>query len=326
MCGHKFHWALNSNMMITANNGARLRLLNSGSGHDRSHWQHGPIDIVTDLHGSDEAIGGAKQAMWERFVECLPELVSELKKLRTSCNELLDGTSRNKEELTSFPFKGSNVFTGPIAQRMLKAVFPYQSQFITPMAAVAGSVAQELLEIAKRFELSKAIVNNGGDIAMFAKANENITIALLAPVGHIDFSSEHSIEYGIATSGWSGRSFSLGIADAVTVVAPTAAQADAAATMIANAVGCDLEHHAIERKPAQTLKDDCDLGMLPVTTKVGLLPLDLVKLALTQGQAFTQTLLDKKLILCASLSLQGRSVIVTTSPRFDLPYQIKLAQ
>ena len=46
---------------------------------------------------------------------------------------------------------------------------------------------------------------------------------------------------GIATSGWRGRSFSLGIADAVTVLAATAAEADAAATVIANAV--DLPGH-----------------------------------------------------------------------------------
>ena len=64
---------------------------------------------------------------------------------------------------------------------------------------------------------------------------------------------------GVATSGWRGRSFSLGIADAVTVLAATAAAADAAATIIANAV--DLPGHpAIARRPASELEDDSDLG------------------------------------------------------------------
>ena len=64
---------------------------------------------------------------------------------------------------------------------------------------------------------------------------------------------------GIATSGRHGRSFSLGIADAVTVLARTASQADAAATVIANAV--DLPGHpAIVRCPAQDLQPDSDLG------------------------------------------------------------------
>jgi hypothetical protein len=64
---------------------------------------------------------------------------------------------------------------------------------------------------------------------------------------------------GIATSGWRGRSFSLGIADSVTVLAATAAEADAAATIIANAV--DVAHAGIiVRRPACSLKDDSDLG------------------------------------------------------------------
>ena len=64
---------------------------------------------------------------------------------------------------------------------------------------------------------------------------------------------------GIATSGRHGRSFSLGIADAVTVLARTASQADAAATIIANAV--DLPGHpAIVRCRRDELQPDSDLG------------------------------------------------------------------
>ena len=73
---------------------------------------------------------------------------------------------------------------------------------------------------------------------------------------------------GIATSGRHGRSFSLGIADAVTVLARTASQADAAATIIANAV--DLPGHpAIIRCPANELQPDSDLGARLVTRDVG---------------------------------------------------------
>ena len=73
---------------------------------------------------------------------------------------------------------------------------------------------------------------------------------------------------GVATSGRHGRSFSLGIADAVTVLARTASQADAAATIIANAV--DLPGHpAIVRCPACDLQPDSDLGARLVTREVG---------------------------------------------------------
>ena len=75
---------------------------------------------------------------------------------------------------------------------------------------------------------------------------------------------------GVATSGWRGRSFSLGIADSATVLAATAAQADAAATVIANAV--DADDPRIRRAPANRLRDDSDLGDRLVTCAVGALP------------------------------------------------------
>ena len=73
---------------------------------------------------------------------------------------------------------------------------------------------------------------------------------------------------GAATKGAGGRSFSLGIADAVTVLAAIAAAADAAATIIANAV--DLPGHpAIRRVPASEIDPDSDLGDRLVTVTVG---------------------------------------------------------
>jgi hypothetical protein len=113
---------------------------------------------------------------------------------------------------------------------------------------------------------------------------------------------------GVATSGWRGRSHSLGIADAVTVLAPTAAQADAAATMIANAVDCD--HPAVERRPASELRDDTDLGERLVTVAVGALSTHAVDAALERGAAFAQSLVARGLVVQAMLSLQGRSRIV----------------
>jgi uncharacterized protein len=298
-------------MQVTATNGATLRHLLSSATHDKSHWQHGPIDIVMDLHGSIEQVNAAKRAMWLRFPLCLPELVSELAALRSSCFSL-----------------ENHSFTGAVAKRMHYAVRPFNAQFITPMAAVAGSVAQELLNIAKNFDLKKIIVNNGGDVAIYGLASETITIAMLAPAGIAEFFFNEVREFGVATSGWSGRSFSLGIADAVTVVARTASQADAAATMIANAVGPLMQHKAIYRSPASSLKDDTDLGDQLVTTKVEMLPKNMVLQALSQGEIYARQLLRRDLILSASLSLQGESVIVTdcaATPAHLQPFQFKLA-
>jgi hypothetical protein len=109
---------------------------------------------------------------------------------------------------------------------------------------------------------------------------------------------------GIATSGRGGRSFSLGIADSATVLARTAAAADAAATLIANAV--DIDHSAIERRPARELDPDSDLGDLPVTVTIGDLPRDAVDTALDRGLAEARRLRRLGLIDSAAISLKGR--------------------
>jgi hypothetical protein len=114
---------------------------------------------------------------------------------------------------------------------------------------------------------------------------------------------------GIATSGWRGRSFSLGIADAVTVLADRAAAADAAATIIANAV--DLPgHSAIVRVPACELAPDSDLGDRLVTQAVGVLTLEEVNRALAAGTRTAELLLRIGLIRSAALNLQGETHVV----------------
>ncbi|MFC7538920.1 hypothetical protein ACFQU2_04835 [Siccirubricoccus deserti] len=156
---------------------------------------------------------------------------------------------------------------------MVAAVWPYRTGFITPMAAVAGAVAEEVLAaIAGVPGLGTAHVNNGGDIALHLAPGEALRIGLVrsleaaVPEGLVRIAAADPVR-GIATSGWQGRSFSRGIADAVTVLAATAAEADAAATVIANAV--DAVHPAVRRVPASSLDPDSDLGELPVTIGVG---------------------------------------------------------
>ncbi len=172
------------------------------------------------------------------------------------------------------------------------------------MAAVAGSVADEVLSAMSRRTLTKVYVNNGGDIAFHLAPGSTFTAA--SPTGPITIRAADAAR-GIATSGWRGRSHSLGIADAVTVLARTAAGADAAATLIANAV--DLPGHpAIERIPARDLAPDSDLGDRPVTTGVGPLSPAETALALAAGLATARRYRMRNLILAASLTLNGQTV------------------
>jgi ApbE superfamily uncharacterized protein (UPF0280 family) len=184
---------------------------------------------------------------------------------------------------------------------MSEAVWPHRSVYITPMAAVAGSVADEMLQamLAGR-TLDRAYVNNGGDIAFHLAPGHELRAGIFVDAldGNVRLSHDRPVR-GIATSGWGGRSFSLGIADSVTVLAPNAAAADAAATIIANAVNAD--HPTIERQPARDLDPDSDLGELLVTTKVGALPPDIIEAALEGGAAEA-----RRLGLSAALCLQGQ--------------------
>jgi ApbE superfamily uncharacterized protein (UPF0280 family) len=194
---------------------------------------------------------------------------------------------------------------------MEAAVTPMAADaFITPMAAVAGSVADEVLAaMLSGRRLERAYVNNGGDSALYLAPGQSMSIAI-AGTGHgfadrIAINAEDPVR-GVATSGWRGRSFSLGIADAVTVLARSGAEADAAATLIANAV--DLPGHpGIERRPARELAPDSDLGDRLVTTGVGVLSSGEINEALARGLAVAENFRWRGLIDAAVLFLAGES-------------------
>ena len=109
---------------------------------------------------------------------------------------------------------------------------------------------------------------------------------------------------GVATSGWQGRSHSLGIADSVSVVAKDAASADVAATLIANSVDLPC-HPSIERVPAKRLSPDSDLGDKRITTGVGSLSSAEVVSALNNGMKFAKATLERRLIAGALLALRS---------------------
>ena len=271
----------------------------------RWHFQHGPIDLVISADGDAAALASAHAAAWQRFEQVLPELVQELPQLRQAVSS----------NATDCPLKG------PVARRMWQACRPFAMDFITPMAAVAGSVAQEIIACYQRPGIARAWVNNGGDIAMHLTPGQSLKVGLYADIARLDvaqlqdqllldgqFSVEAAMPVrGVATSGWRGRSFSMGIADSVTVLARTAAQADAAATVIANAV--NVNDARVQRAPAASLKDDSDLGQRLVTTGVPPLSPALVLQALQAGLATARALqseglIDSALLVCQQQALQ----------------------
>jgi len=273
----------------------------------RWHFQHGPIDIVLLLEGESSACELALQKAWQRFETVLPELVRELPALRCPVAALQD-----------------HCFEGVVAQRMHQAasVMAWASAdgFVTPMAAVAGSVAQEVMQALALPGVDRAYVNNGGDIALhfqrgewrigvvsqLAQALTTDPISELVTDGQFVINAAMPVR-GVATSGWGGRSFSLGVADSVTVLADTAALADVAATLIANAV--NLQHPGIQRRPANSLRDDTDLGNRMVTVGVPSLPAPLIQEALQLGLDCARGLQARGHLQAAFLCCQGQVAV-----------------
>jgi len=272
------------------NTRATIRLLSDGR---RLHLNDGPIDLIIEADGAGEEVRRAYQAATNRFVTILDELCDELPLLRTRA------TASSPRPI------------GCIARRMSDVVSVYREQcFITPMAAVAGAVAEAVLTaMTEAAQLDRAYVNNGGDIALHLSPGYHYAIGMIerpedpSLFGKFEISSILPVR-GVATSGWRGRSFSLGIADAVTVLAESVAAADAAATIVANSVNLP-DHPAITRVSARKISPDSDLLNLPVTRTVGPLCNSEIFQALLAGAAAAQELQAKGWIHSAALCLQG---------------------
>jgi uncharacterized protein len=273
----------------------QIALLGDGK---RLHLQDGPIDLIVEASGRDAEVRAAYDAAVHRFTGLLDQLCAELTELRKAAHS------------THCSLRGV------VARRMHASVAPFAAeQFITPMAAVAGSVAEEILGVMlAAADLRRAYVNNGGDIALHLAAGERFSIGLMDRPDSLGVMRTFVVEAndpsrGIATSGRHGRSFSLGIADAVTVLAKTASQADAATTIIANAV--DLPTHpAIVRCPANEVQPDTDLGPRLVTRDVGGLSSSDIARALAAGETVARKLLADGLIDGAALCLCGEMTVV----------------
>jgi len=266
----------------------------------RLHFQHGPIDLIIGLDGEAAAVRAAGARAWDTFAPLLPALVEELAALRRPLD-------------VAYP-----LLRHPVARAMARAAWPHREVLVTPMAAVAGAVADAVLAAAVDAgggpPLARAYVNNGGDIALYLAPGQSYAAGV---VGNIDqpqldagtrISAEMPVR-GIASSGWRGRSFSRGIADNVTVLATDAAAADVAATLIANAI--DIDHPGIRRAPARHLDPDSDLGDTAVTIAVGELPEAAVQAALLAGVDAARSMQARGLIHGAVLMLQERHCTVS---------------
>lgn len=265
----------------------------------RLHLQHGPIDLLIDAKGTDSAVQDAYSRAVDVFDPVLETLTDELELLRTSLSNLSQGAH----------------VTGPVAQRMMAAVEPFRGVLVTPMAAVAGAVADHVLQhVMKGGQLSRLAINNGGDISLALQGKEVYRVGITADPSlprrdaHVLIDRNSGVG-GIATSGWRGRSHSLGIADAVTVLARSAAEADVAATLIANAVDAP-EAKGIHRQAAVALTPDSDLGNRRVTVDVGDLDACAIAFAVRSGVHMAEQFYADGQVLAVYIHLKNEVAVV----------------
>lgn len=291
--------------------GATLEQLEDG----RVRFCHGPIDVLATVEAPGIQRDQAIQAMESAFEGLLESLVDELPMLRA-------------EPIAGIAVASESAVTST-ALRMAAAALPISKYaFVTPMAAVAGSVADTLLASVNTSTIDRLIINNGGDIAFHLGPGRHIDIGL----GHLgDGTLSGSVRLldsdpvrGVATSGRYGRSLTLGIADSVTVLAATAAAADVAATVIASAV--DLPGSPkVERLPASEVDESGGLGERLVVVGVGDLTKDEQHQALEPALALARQLQRDGLVHGVALKLGGTYSLLESPDSASLAARVKLS-
>lgn len=221
----------------------------------------------------------------------------------------LEGLAAERPSLgRDFRSSGSTGANG-LAARMIESIAAVGDGDLTPMAAVAGTIADGVADFLFARGMTKVVVENGGDISVRLQDDETVTVGIRPEVGdqeisHVIALGPECSSWGIATSGLAGRSLTRGVASAVSVVAKTASLADAAATAVANA--SFVEDAQVVRRPAEEVDPYTDIAGLSVTVKAGPLSQAAKRLAVDRALKRAQALISRNVILGAFVAVQGK--------------------
>ncbi|MFO7740164.1 MAG: hypothetical protein R6V46_16915 [Desulfatiglandaceae bacterium] len=192
--------------------------------------------------------------------------------------------------------------------QMVRSVLAVGDEDLTPMAAVAGTIADAVADYLFARGMSKVVVDNGGDVAVRLRRGASVRVGIRPEVGRQDITvvialDSRSGSWGVTTSGFGGRSLTRGVASAVTVIARSASVADAASTAIANA-SFVTDDGVIQRR-AEEIEPETDLVGLPVTVKVAQLAQEKKIRAVSNAIKRAEALIDKDIIFGAFVAVQG---------------------
>jgi len=198
----------------------------------------------------------------------------------------------------------------PVVQKMVLTSRKFEDPTVTPLIAVAGTGADEVADfIFNTGHANKVVVNNGGDIALRLKNDEVVRVGIKSEladkaVTHVMTITLSSKIGGVATSGFGGRSFTRGVANAAVAVANDATSADVAATLVGNAT--DVESPSVTKVLAKELYEGTDIPNLPVTKTIGRLEKWEVEEALHRGMQKAETFQERGLIRGAFLAVKDQ--------------------
>ena len=224
------------------------------------------------------------------------------------------------------PTSQKNIFVSEIANTMFESTQLFLPNFITPMASVAGSISELLLlKVLEKFDVNKMYINNGGDISLYINKNEKFNFSIGGETSFVVEYADTNGFGGIATSGWKGRSFSMGIADSVTVIAEKASVADAAATIIGNHI--DLKNsNKVKKTVANNLYEDTDLNDKLITVSVENLTENEIRQAMSKGRNISKHYISKNLIKSVIINLQDNILILGHKYNIKFNKKIKLLE
>jgi ApbE superfamily uncharacterized protein (UPF0280 family) len=234
----------------------------------------------------------------------------------------LEAVAKHKAVLSDFPENIKALPENKLAQRMIESVRAIGDIDLTPMAAVAGTIADAVADWLFGRGMTKVVVDNGGDIAIRLAAGEAATVGIRPRIDCLDIShiadlNDRRSSWGVTTSGRGGRSFTRGIASAVTVIAESASIADAAATAIANA--CFVEDSSIVQMSAEQMDPNTDLKGLAVTIDVGPLSANKKIQALETALSKASALCRQECIVGALIALEGVFVLTESARELISP-------
>lgn len=152
-------------------------------------------------------------------------------------NQLKSYIVKNPQFCASLNPLPEDIIAPPLIREMLNAGI---RAGVGPMAAVAGAVAEFVGKGLLQQGVREVMVENGGDV--FLQRMQDCKVAIFAGESPLSYKVGVGVDasqmpMGICTSsGTVGHSFSMGIADSVTVLSNSTSLADAVATRLGNEV------------------------------------------------------------------------------------------